>query len=118
MIHLLYPIIYYTVWQKTLKSHQLQWTPFTGLAGSEENFYGKNGTQQSVHSFIHLGYFYCASSSPLLLRSAPDTARILCRSFTPKSHRQLRVKDLPKVRIGGAYSGIRPRDPSHERRRI
>ena len=38
-----------------------------------------------------------AGSSPLLLRSAPDTARILCRSFTPKRHRQLQVKDLPKV---------------------
>jgi len=39
--------------------------------------------------------------SPLLLRGAPkspDTGRILCRSFTPKRHhRQLRVKDLPKV---------------------
>src|SRR6218665_2607119 len=43
----------------------------------------------SVHSFIHsLGYFYSASSSPLLLRGAPDTARILCLSFTPKHHRQ------------------------------
>src|SRR6218665_1210870 len=41
--------------------------------------------------------FYSASSSPSLLRSTSDTARILCRSFTPKSHRQLRVKDLPKV---------------------
>ena len=50
-----------------------------------------------IHSFIHTGYFYSASSSPLLLRGAPDTARILCRSFTPKRHRQLRVKDLPKV---------------------
>ena len=30
-------------------------------------------------------------------RSALDTARILCRSFTPKRHRQLRAKDLPKV---------------------
>src|SRR6218665_413763 len=48
-------------------------------------------------SFIHSGYFYIASSSPLLLRGAPDTAQILCRSFTPKRHRQLRVKDLPKV---------------------
>ena len=28
-------------------------------------------------SFIHSGYFYRASSSPLLLRGAPDTARIL-----------------------------------------
>ena len=46
---------------------------------------------------IHSGYFYSASSSPLLLRSAPDMARILCRNFTPKHHRQLWVKDLPKV---------------------
>ena len=37
---------------------------------------------QHFHSFIHSGYFYSASSSPLLLRGAPDTARILCRSFT------------------------------------
>jgi len=42
-------------------------------------------------------HFYSASSSPLLLRSAPDTARIPCRSFTPKRHRKLRVKDLHKV---------------------
>ena len=43
------------------------------------------------------GHFYSASSSPLLLRSAPDTARILSQSFMPKRHRQLRVKNLPKV---------------------
>ena len=47
--------------------------------------------------FIHSGHFYSASSSPLLLRSTPDAARILYRSFTPKRHRQLWVKDLPKV---------------------
>src|SRR6218665_3181718 len=40
-----------------------------------------------IHSFSHSGYFYSASSSPLLLRGVPDTARILCRSFTPKHHR-------------------------------
>jgi len=50
-----------------------------------------------IHSFIHSGDFYSASSSSLLLRSAHDTERILCRSFTPKRHRQLRVKDFPKV---------------------
>ena len=35
-------------------------------------------------SFIHSGYLYSAatSSSPLLLRGAPDTERILCLSFT------------------------------------
>src|SRR6218665_3294936 len=49
------------------------------------------------NAVIHSGYFYSASSSPLLLRSAPDAARMLCRSFTPNRHRQLRVKDLPKV---------------------
>ena len=50
-----------------------------------------------IYLFIHSFYFYSASSGPLLLRSALDTARILCRSFTPKHHWQLRVKDLPKV---------------------
>src|SRR6218665_2313522 len=50
-----------------------------------------------INSFIHSGHFYSASSSPLLLRNAPDTARILCRSFMPKCHRKLCVKDLPKV---------------------
>src|SRR6218665_56838 len=50
-----------------------------------------------TRSFIHTGYIYSTSSSPLLHRGAPDTARILCRSFTPKRHRQLRVNDLPKV---------------------
>src|SRR6218665_215933 len=46
---------------------------------------------------IHSGYYYSASSSLLLLRGAPDTAWVLCWSFTPKRHRQLLVKDLPKV---------------------
>src|SRR6218665_1165356 len=56
-----------------------------------------------MHSFmcftcnIHSSYFYSASLSPLLLRGAPDTAWILCRSFMPKRHRQLQVKDLSKV---------------------
>jgi len=30
------------------------------------------------HSFIHSDHFYSASSSPLVLKSVPDTARILC----------------------------------------
>src|SRR6218665_2162732 len=34
-----------------------------------------------------------------LLRGALDTARIVCRSLKPKRHRQLRVKDLPKVPV-------------------
>src|SRR6218665_3162795 len=50
------------------------------------------------YSFIRSGYFYSVSSSPLvLLRGAPDTERILCLSFMPKRHRQLQVKNVPKV---------------------
>ena len=56
-----------------------------------------NPVSHIIHSFIYSDHFYSASSSPLLLRSAPHTARILCLSFTPKRHRQLWVKDLPKV---------------------
>src|SRR6218665_1269653 len=48
-------------------------------------------------SFVHFGYFYSTSSSPLPFRGAPNTARILCRSFTPKRHRLLQAKDFPKV---------------------
>ena len=48
-------------------------------------------------AFIHSSYFYSVSSSPLLLRGAPDKARILCPNFTSKRHRKLWVKDLPKV---------------------
>src|SRR6218665_4043203 len=58
--------------------------------------------------FIHSGYLYRASSSPLLLRGVPDTARILCRSFMQKRHRQLRVKDLPKVQYVAARAGFEP----------
>src|SRR6218665_583508 len=47
--------------------------------------------------FIYSACFYSASSSPLLLRGAPNAARMLCWSFTLRHHRQLRVKDLPKV---------------------
>ena len=43
------------------------------------------GTWRHCIAFIHSGYFYGASSSPLLLRGAPDTARILCRSFKPQA---------------------------------
>src|SRR6218665_3497258 len=41
---------------------------------------------KDIHSFFHSDHFYSASSNPLLRRGAPDTARILCRSFTPTRH--------------------------------
>jgi len=58
------------------------------------------------HTHIHPGYFYSASSSLLLLRGAPDTARILRRSFMPKRHRQLWGKDLPKVPMWWKVSNL------------
>src|SRR6218665_670611 len=58
---------------------------------------GHSGTVPGNPGHLVTLHFYSASSSPLLPRSAPNTARMLCRSFTPKRHRQLRVKDLPKV---------------------
>ena len=39
------------------------------------------GLSGRVHSFIHSGYFYSASSSPLLSRGAADTTRLMCRSL-------------------------------------
>src|SRR6218665_1520379 len=60
------------------------------------------------HSFIHSDYFYSASSNLLLLRGAPETARIMCRNFTPKSHRQLRGKDCPRSIRDGYRAGVEP----------
>ena len=45
-----------------------------------------NASLSEGHVEIHSGYFYSTSSSPLLLRGAPDTTRILCRSFMSKRH--------------------------------
>jgi len=50
-------------------------------------------------SQLHSSYFYSAFLSPLLLRGAPATERILCRSFTMMRHRQLQVKDLPSLSL-------------------
>ena len=48
--------------------------------------------------FIHSGHFYSASSSPLLLRGATDySTDTTVSEFHAKAHRQLQVKDLPKV---------------------
>jgi len=49
-----------------------------------------------IHSCIHSGYFYSASSSSLLLRDAPDSNCFEVN--TPKHYRQLWAKYLLKVR--------------------
>ena len=42
-----------------------------------------------VYSFIHSGHFYSASSSPLLLRGAPDYSTNTVSEFHAAAHRQL-----------------------------
>jgi len=60
-----------------------------------------------MHSFIQA--IYSASSSPLLLRGAPDTARILCRSFKPKRHVQATISEgLPQGSYVAATVGFKP----------
>src|SRR6218665_2712767 len=50
-----------------------------------------------IHSFIHSGHFYGAPSSPLPLRGAPDYSKDTVSEYHAEAHRQLQVKDLPKV---------------------
>src|SRR6218665_1574830 len=50
------------------------------------------------HLFIiHSVHFYSAPSSPLLLRGAPNYSTDTVSEFHTEAHRQLQVKDLPKV---------------------
>src|SRR6218665_904063 len=50
-----------------------------------------------TNSFIHSGLFCSAPSSPLPLRGAPDYSTDTVSEFHAEAHRQLQVKDLPKV---------------------
>ena len=58
------------------------------------------GASCNGRSFIH-SFIQAISIAPLQVqhysKALPTTARILCQSFMPKRHRQLRVKDLPKA---------------------
>src|SRR6218665_1850457 len=58
-----------------------------------------------VHSFIHSDYFYSASSSPLLLRGAPDTARIL---FQAEASQATANKGLAQDPYMAAIAGFEP----------
>ena len=54
-------------------------------------------TFQCIIAFIHSGHYNSAPSSPLLLRGAPDYSTDTVSEFHAEAHRQLQVKDLPKV---------------------
>ena len=59
-----------------------------------------NPGASSMHLFIHsFGHFYSAPWSPLLLGGAPHYSTDIARvsEFHAEAHRQLQVKDLPKV---------------------
>ena len=67
-----------------------------------------------IHSIIYSGHFYSASSSPLLLRGAPDYSTDTISEFHAEAHRQLQVKDLSKdqgpyvtARAGGEPTTLR-----------
>src|SRR6218665_2702831 len=47
--------------------------------------------------FIYSGHFYSAPSSPLLLRGTPDYSTDTVSEFHAEAHRQMQVKNLPKV---------------------
>ena len=65
----------------------------------------------SIHSFwIFLQRLF----KSILLIGAPDTARILCRSFPPKRHRQLRVNDFPKAPTWQLERDSNPRPSSRQ----
>src|SRR6218665_2870702 len=54
-------------------------------------------TSKLLMLLINCGHFYSAPSSPLPLRGAPDYSTDTVSEFHAEAHRQLQVKDLPKV---------------------
>jgi|SRR6218665_3130244 len=59
--------------------------------------YNTQNTHSFIHSFIHSDHFCSAPSSQLLLRSAPDYSTDTASEFHAEAHRQLQVKEWPKV---------------------
>src|SRR6218665_180273 len=70
-----------------------------------------------IHSFIHSDLFYRASSSPLLLKSATNTARILCGVSRRSATCNCELRTCPRSLHGGLI-GIRTHDPPVERLRL
>src|SRR6218665_963982 len=57
---------------------------------------------------VHSGYFYSTSSSPRLLRSAPDTAWILCREFHAEAPQATASEGLVQGLYVAARVGFEP----------
>src|SRR6218665_259164 len=58
---------------------------------------------------IHSTHFYSAPSSPLLLRGGLDYSTDTVSEFHAEAHRQLQVKDLPKVPTWWLERELNPR---------
>src|SRR6218665_3320890 len=86
------------------------WVFSYGRQDSRILFYLRPPTQlrydEYTDRFIHSGHFYSASSSPLLLRGAPDYGTDTVSEFYAEAHRQLLAKDLPNVLILAARGGV------------
>src|SRR6218665_1432705 len=76
-----------------------------------------NAKPSAGYSFIHSGYFYSTPSSPLPLRGASDYRTDTVSEFHAEAHRQLQVKDLPKI-PAWRQSGSRTHDPPVESHRL
>jgi len=61
-----------------------------------------------MYSFIHSGYFYSFSSSPLLLRDAPDTARNTVPEFHPEAPQATVSEGLAQGPYVAARAGVEP----------
>jgi len=74
----------------------------------------------ATHSFIpfiHSGHFYSIPSSPLLPRGASDYSTDTVSEFHAEAHRQLQVKDFPKVSTWWLERESNPRKSSSQPRR-
>ena len=67
-----------------------------------------NPLQLPEHSIYWLGYFYSASSSSLLIRGAPDTTRILCRSSRWIATGNCEWRNCPSSLYVAAGAGFEP----------
>ena len=64
---------------------------------------------EAIHSFIHSGHFYSASSSPLLLRGSPDTARAdTVSEFLAEAPQAIASEELPQGPYVAARAGVDP----------
>ena len=61
-----------------------------------------------IHSFIHPGHFYSASSSPLLLRGAPDYSTDTVSEFHAKALQASTSAGLAQGPYVAARAGVEP----------